>query len=155
VQHGCKKYASTLFHAPARRKERQIERSRKGNPDRADIDLAERFGDGGDRLPEKQSARSGWPRNIERKLRNFCGPQIVGEALTAFRPWAAMVFAPQSRIRRMADKQLAQLFFIVFTESRLSSQRRWRVPSLPGLATRGARVETRQSVAKVHRLSDT
>jgi acetylornithine deacetylase/succinyl-diaminopimelate desuccinylase-like protein len=29
--------------------------------------------------------------NVERKLRNFCGPQIVGEALTAFRLWAAMV----------------------------------------------------------------
>ena len=68
----CKKCASTLLHAPARCKERQIAATgEKGS-------VAEVIG----YLKGKRPIRMA--ENVERKLRNFVGSQILGEALTSF-----------------------------------------------------------------------
>ena len=68
---GCKKYASTLFHAPARRKERQIEGDRGRAPPTTLISIppkdtvAEVIG----YLKGKRAIRMA--EAFERKLRNF------------------------------------------------------------------------------------
>jgi hypothetical protein len=68
------------------------------------------FGGGGDRLPERKAPDPDGPE-FGTQAAEFCGPQILGEALTCVRPWGDDGSRLYLESQEMADKRLARLQF--------------------------------------------